>query len=241
MFGSSGIFLIFLELLVCAMCAGVFIGRVARATSVVLVFFLQSHFFLFIWLAFCYMPSKWPLRLSSALQIFCRFLCRAARLCASQRALCGVHGRTRTGNVCRVTLPPLPLLASPPPPPHTPSFAHCAYFCDAHAYIPNHWAIRMRLINASIPVVPISVTYFAFVGFCSQTLRLTSTTPRSNCTQQRNHLNPRRYRLHIFLLNSSNNYIFMRWDWVLRTNDRNLFVHIQSAELELHKYMLSQM
>lgn len=144
MFGSSGIILIFLVLLVCAMCAGVFIGRVARATCVVLVFLFKSHFFLFIWLAFCYMPSEWPLRLSSALQIFCRFLCRADRLCASKRTLCGVHGRTRTGNVCRVTPPAYTPI--PPSPPLAPrwrhssthcSFAHCANFSDAHAYTCN--------------------------------------------------------------------------------------------------------
>lgn len=58
----------------CAQCAGVFISRVAVATGVASVFFFRSHFFLFILNAFCYMPSEWPLRLSSALQSFVLFV-----------------------------------------------------------------------------------------------------------------------------------------------------------------------
>lgn len=39
---------------------------------------------------------------------FVAFCIGMERLCATKRALCGVHGRARTGNVCRV-----PPLASP--------------------------------------------------------------------------------------------------------------------------------
>lgn len=62
--------------------------------------------------------------------IFCRFLCRAGRLRAAQRALCGVHRRARTGNECRVPRDPAHSshrtafhLTAPPDPDPTPTLA----------------------------------------------------------------------------------------------------------------------
>lgn len=72
-------------LLVCAKCAGVFISRAAELTSVAPAFSFKSHFFLFIFNAFCYMPSEWPLRLSSALQSFVAF-CFGRTGCAPPNA-----------------------------------------------------------------------------------------------------------------------------------------------------------
>lgn len=44
--------------------------------------------------------------------IFCAFCVGPDRLCATQRALCGVHRRTRTGNECRVPHTRLPFLST---------------------------------------------------------------------------------------------------------------------------------
>lgn len=95
----------------CAKCAGVFISSdagAARVAPALLISIALPSIFILTLSVTCLPNGRFGCR--PHCKSFVAFCVAPDRLCASKRTLCGVHGRARTGNVCRVKptcLPPL--------------------------------------------------------------------------------------------------------------------------------------
>lgn len=125
---------------VCAKC-GEFISSGAGAACVASAVLFRSHLLLFIFNAFCYMPSEWRFGCRPHCNLLSLFV-SGVRLCAPERALRGVHRRARTGNECRTAALPRTPRA------HPRTSAHSRAFHAHSALTPTHcrFVVVLRVI-----------------------------------------------------------------------------------------------